>query len=63
MYKLTHTFICDVCNKQQSVSYEMSKYQPQTVNFPTGWSELPQGYICDDVIITITDKEEQKVSE
>jgi len=57
MYKVTHTFTCKVCNKEFQQTYQSATIQNPVATIPAGWSQLPDGYICNDHIITITDKQ------
>jgi len=63
MYKVTHTFICKICNAEISQSYQSEKISNPIASLPSGWSQLSDGYVCDNHIITITDKLEESISE
>lgn len=64
MYSVTYKFKCSECGFEKAESYESDLIINPMVKLPSGWSQLPQGYICDKHVITITDiVEETQISE
>ena len=58
MYTVKYIFECDYCDNIFEHPFSSDNRQNPIANLPSGWSEIPQGYVCDKHIITITDKEE-----
>jgi len=63
MFKITHTFVCQVCKKEYDYQYTSELVQNPIATLPSGWGQLPEGYICDNHAISITDKEEKVIRE
>jgi hypothetical protein len=58
MPKLTYTFTCKLCGKEGYVNLNEDTLKIPVVNkLPDNWCQFFDGYVCDNHMITITDKE------
>jgi hypothetical protein len=55
MYKVTHTFKCYICGNEFVQSYSSDTVTNPIAILPAGWSQLPEGFVCGDHLITISD--------
>jgi hypothetical protein len=63
MFRETHTFICKVCGIEHNTTYQSEIIQNPIAKIPIGWCEFWDGFVCDNHIITITDKELEIINE
>ena len=65
MILVIYTFKCDLCGKEKSEQYANNILaQNPILKLPSGWHQSSEGHICDNHIITITDKPtEEEISE
>ena len=58
MCQVIHRFECKECGAVNDVIRQSNTIFDPLMTLPYGWSWLQDGYVCDNHIITITDKEE-----
>jgi type IV secretory pathway protease TraF len=58
MYKVTYSFICKECGKENIQSFLSDLAFNPTPSLPVGWYQFPDGYVCDGHRIIIEESEE-----
>jgi hypothetical protein len=63
MCQVIHRFICKECGRKEDVIKQSDTIFDPIMTLPPNWSWMKNGYVCNNHIITITDKPEESIQE